>query len=289
MTLLALKKRGEQVLLENGIEEAAHDAQALLLHLLGMPFQDFLLHADREAEKGVISSYRDLIGKRAARIPLQHITGTAYFYGYEFEVSPDVLIPRFDTEILVQAALREAEELTEKKTAASRSSQEIRVLDLCTGSGCIAVSFSLECRNTRVTASDISEAALKIAKKNAERNGAEADFRKSDLFTDIPDSFDLIICNPPYIAEDEFPALSPEVREHDPFTALYGGKDGLLFYRRIIREAPEHLLPGGSLMLEIGSSQAEAVSGLMKEWGFDGIVVLRDLSGLPRVVTGRIS
>ena len=285
MTVRELVKQAEEKLLEAGIGEAANDARELMMFLKGWNLTEYLMQASgkdggAELSAADLARYREMTEKRAARIPLQHLTGKAYFYGYEFSVNPSVLIPRYDTEILVQAVLSENGGNAEGKA----------VLDLCTGSGCIACVLSLEGRFGQVDASDISEDALDTAKSNAEALGAGVRFFSGDLFSaigEVPGArYDLIVCNPPYIAETERESLDPEVRFHDPETALFGGEDGLLFYRRIITEAPAFLKPGGKLYFEIGSSEAGAVSELMRDRGFSDIRVYPDLSGKDRAVRG---
>jgi release factor glutamine methyltransferase len=230
---------------------------------------------------GKQKEYFRLIAERGKRIPLQHLTGVQEFCGLEFVVSPAVLIPRQETELLVLRACG----LLENR-------EKARVLDLCTGSGCIAVSIAHLLRGRtpeiRMTASDISAEALAVAGENARRNGTDITFVQSDLFENIEDGFDLIVSNPPYIKSSVIPSLMPEVREHDPAAALDGGEDGLYFYREISRRAPRHLSAGGWLMFEIGFDQAAEVSLLMEKSGFKDITVRKDLSGLVRIVEGRI-
>ncbi|MCD8108812.1 MAG: peptide chain release factor N(5)-glutamine methyltransferase, partial [Clostridiales bacterium] len=222
--------------------------------------------------------FRDLLEKRCRRIPLQYLTGEQEFMGLPFFVDGHVLIPRQDTELLVEEALRLLKD-TEK--------QKMRVLDLCTGSGCIAVSLKKFCPEIAVTASDISAEALCMARKNAERNDMDVLFVRSDLFSDLTGRFHMIVSNPPYIPTDIIPTLMPEVRIHEPWQALDGSADGLFFYRKILEEADRYLFPGGRLLFEIGYDQGGAVSELMREKGYTEIEAVPDLQGLDRVVKGR--
>ncbi|MBQ9563799.1 MAG: peptide chain release factor N(5)-glutamine methyltransferase [Lachnospiraceae bacterium] len=272
MTIRELREEGRKRLAAAGIEEAGNDARLLLEHALGVDYAGLLMRLGEEAPADVPARYESLIALRQKRIPLQHIVGEAPFLGLSFIVTPDVLIPRSDTEVLAEEALRHC--------------RGARVLDLCTGSGCLAVSLAVLGGCASVTGSDVSEAALGIARKNAEKYGADVRYVKSDLFEKIDGVYDLIVSNPPYIESAEIGRLQPEVRDHDPRLALDGGEDGLSFYRRICREAGAHLAPGGILAVEIGSSQAQEVARLFEENGLSGVRVIRDLSGADRVVTG---
>lgn len=231
----------------------------------------YLIQREEVPDK-LCEEYFKLIDKRRERIPLQYITGRQEFMGIDFLVNENVLIPRQDTEVLVESVLP----FVKGK----------RVLDICTGSGCIAVSLSLLGNPAKVTASDKSEAALSLARKNAERAGALVTFIKSDLFDNIEGNFDIIISNPPYISENEMKELEPEVKEHEPSMALWGGMDGLYFYRRIISASPSYLKCGGRLFFEIGYSQAHSVKRLMEQQGFSDINIVKDYAGLDRVAGG---
>lgn len=275
MTIRELLREGEADLHSAGIEESATDAWILLSERLGMDRTAYLLDGDREALPEEIEGYREWIARRAAHTPAQYLTGLAPFMGLEFAVSPAVLIPRFDTEILVEEALKEIDDRSE-------------VLDLCTGSGCIGISLA-HYAQAKVTASDISAEALSVARDNAARLGASVEFIQSDMFAAINGTYDLIVSNPPYIPPRVIDTLLPEVREKEPYAALDGGEDGLDFYRILAKESPRYLKAGGRLMVEIGSDQAESVSALLKE-NFEEIRVVKDLAGLPRVVcAGRIN
>ena len=275
MTYREFVKEAEERLKQAGIPEYEADVLELVLSVTGWDRTEYLVHRGDVLPDGQLYALSEMLKKRSLRIPVQQITGTAWFYGYRFTVTPDVLIPRYDTEILVREVL---------KTVTDR---DRTVLDLCTGSGCIAVTLKLEGGYREVLASDISEAALATAKKNAADLGAEIQYIRSDLLRKIPGKVDVIVSNPPYIAADEFPGLDPEVRDHEPRLALYGGADGLDYYRRIASEAPSHLSENGRIFFEIGAGQGEAVSAILEGKGFTEVRVTKDLAGLPRVVSGR--
>lgn len=204
---------------------------------------------------------------------MQHILGYQEFMGLRFQVTGDVLIPRQDTETLVEEVMRYLHD-------------DMCILDLCTGSGCILLSLLKYSNHCKGVGSDLSEAALKVAEGNARALGLEAEFIRSDLFERITGKFEIIVSNPPYIPSGEIPELMEEVREHDPLMALDGGKDGLFFYKKIIAHAGDYLYPGGMLFFEIGCSQGDAVSRLMRQAGYQEVSVCQDLSGLDRVVSG---
>ena len=265
---------GMQKLKEAEIGEAQLDARLLLEEVCGTDHNTLLCHGDREVSEKEEEQYRKTIEQRAQHVPLQHILGYQDFMGLRFHVNEHVLIPRQDTEILVEEAMRYLHD-------------GMRILDLCTGSGCILLSllhYSNDCEGTGV---DISKEALQVAALNAELLGIKADFLKSDLYEKVTGKFDLLVSNPPYIERKVIPTLMEEVREYDPYIALDGGEDGLDFYRRIIGGAQDYLKRGGQILMEIGSGQAQAVSELLREAGFKEIDVCRDFAGLDRVVSGR--
>lgn len=266
---------GMQKLKEAQLEEAQLDARLLLEEICGTDHNTLLCHGDREVSEKEEEQYRKTIEQRAQHVPLQHILGYQDFMGLRFQVNEHVLIPRQDTEILVEEAMRYLHD-------------GMRILDLCTGSGCILLSllhYSNDCEGTGV---DISKEALQVAALNAELLGIKADFLKSDLYEKVTGKFDLLVSNPPYIERKVIPTLMEEVREYDPYIALDGGEDGLDFYRRIIGGAQDYLKRGGQILMEIGSGQAQAVSELLREAGFKEIDVCRDFAGLDRVVSGRL-
>ena len=287
MRIRELLKKAQNTLENAGVPDPENDAMALLLHIKGWNLQDYILAS--AGESGLLSEedekeFLELIGRRAKRIPLQHLTGYADFYGYRFRVNEHVLIPRYDTEILVHTVLQENPVAAEHNNC--------HVLDLCTGSGCIAVTLKKEGGYQTVDASDIDPETVRTAAENAEKLEASVNFYTGDLFSALPAAeteeqlYDLIVSNPPYIAETERKDLEPEVVDHDPEKALFAGQDGLLFYRRIIAEAPAHLKKAGKLYLEIGYLQKGPVSQLLLEHGFRDIRVVQDLSGKDRVIRG---
>lgn len=273
MTWREALEQGVQRLTESGIDLPETECRLILCDLSGMTLGDFLIRQREQMPPDQHNAFCEIIDKRCRHIPLQHITGRAYFYGYEFKVSPDVLVPRPETELLVEEALKY---LSDGETK--------QVLDLCTGSGCIACTLSLERQQLSVDASDISEAALRIAKENADRLYAKVRFIQSDLLDDIPTLYDLIVSNPPYIRTKDIDALMPEVRDHDPVSALDGGEDGLVFYKRIAADAKQYLKPNGILMMEIGADQSEDVSDVLAKNGWTEITVIQDYNGLDRIV-----
>ncbi len=275
MTLKELYDAGTDVLDENGIESPETDAFYLLEHVTGIDMSRYLLQKGMAVSGEMQREYMRLIDIRAAHVPYQYITGTAPFMGYMFKVTPDVLIPRFDTETLCEEA-------------AGLIKGEMKVLDMCTGSGCIAVALKLMCPEATFTACDISEKALDVARENARINGADMKFVQGDLFGNLGgEKYDLIVSNPPYVTAGEYKTLSPEVRDHEPEGALTAGEDGLDIYRRLIPEAKEHLIPGGYLLMEIGCAQGIPVRNLMEEAGFKDVKIIKDLAGLDRVAGGR--
>lgn len=266
---------GMQKLKEAEIGEAQLDARLLLEEVCGTDHNTLLCHGDREMSEAEEEQYRRALEQRAVHVPLQHLLGYQDFMGLRFQVNEHVLIPRQDTEILVEEAMRYLHD-------------GMRILDLCTGSGCILLSllhYSNDCEGVGV---DISQEALRVAAQNAELLDIKADFLKSDLYEKVTGKFDLLVSNPPYIERKVIPTLMEEVREYDPYIALDGGEDGLDFYRRIIGGAQDYLKRGGQILMEIGSGQAQVVSELLREAGFKEIDVCRDFAGLDRVVSGRL-
>jgi release factor glutamine methyltransferase len=260
---------------------ALRDAELLLMHTTHLTKADLLTHPERELTERQSEHFQAAILRRARHEPVQHITGTQEFYGRTFIVNRLVLIPRPETEHLVEAALAIA-------PAPSRI-RPLRILDIGTGSGILAITLALELPHATVTATDISAAALAVAQQNARALGA-ADrirFAVSDLFAAFSDTlpnderFDCIVSNPPYVSTSE--ALEPQVRDYEPAAALYAGAEGLAIYRRLIPEAFARLEPGGHLLLEIGHSQREALHHLLAHTRFDGIRFIDDLQGIPRV------
>lgn len=269
-------KEGEERLIGAGISEGKYDAWALMEFAFDMEKSYYFLHEDDRIEEEQSEKYRKLIAEREKRIPLQQILGSAWFMGYEFYVNDQVLIPRFDTEILVEEAGKHLK-------------PGMQILDLCTGSGCILLSLLAEHKNLQIngTGADISSRALAVAKENRKRLNVQADFVESDLFSEIRGSYHMITSNPPYIVTGEIEKLMPEVRDHEPHLALDGKEDGLYFYRKIVEQAPSYLEPDGWLCLEIGYDQGEALKRMMEQSGYENIQIVKDLAGLDRVVTGQ--
>lgn len=270
-TYASALRYGKKYLADRQIENSGGDAWYLMEYVWGIDRNYYFLHSDDIIEQKDEERYRDLLQKRGSHIPLQHLTGTCDFMGLTFQVNDQVLIPRQDTETLVESAL-------------SRLKEGDRALDLCTGSGCIILSLEKLGPGIRGLGADISAAALAVAKRNRDSLGLESDFCISDLFEGIEGVFDIIVSNPPYIASGKIPGLMEEVRGFEPLLALDGGADGLDFYRRIIKDARDFLKPGGWLGLEIGYDQREAVEELLRRQGFIKTETLQDLAGLDRTV-----
>lgn len=268
-----LVEEGQRRLAAAGVEEAAVDAWLLFSYDKKVDRTWYLLNRTKAASGEEQEVYLKLIARRCERVPLQHITGEQEFMGLPFRVTPDVLIPRQDTEVLVEECLRHL-------------APGNIFLDLCTGSGCILVSLLHYAKGTFGTGADLSGKALAVAKGNVEANGVEARLVQGDLFEPVTGTFDLIVSNPPYIASAEIETLAPEVREHEPRMALDGTADGLFFYKRIVQESPSYLKEGGWLCMEIGYDQGAAVQQLMEARGFVTVSVIKDLAGLDRVVSG---
>lgn len=278
MTYRECYEQGCRTLQAAGIEEAALDARLLLEAVCGTDRNDLLVHGEQPVAPEAEEKYLNWIRQRAEHIPLQQLTGEQGFMGLTFSVNEHVLIPRQDTEILVEEVLKELHD-------------GMRVLDMCTGSGCILLSllhYSNDCEGLGV---DLSAEALEVAGRNVLKvltpeKAEHAHFLQSDLFEKVEGKFEIIVSNPPYIASAEVEKLMPEVRDHEPRMALYGTEDGLYFYRRIIEEAGKHLVSSGMLFFEIGYDQGQAVSELMRTEGYCEVQVVQDYAGLDRVVFG---
>lgn len=284
-----LVKEGEYRLAKAFCMDAKIDAEELYCFLTGMDKVALFLRANEEVDPETEKKYFDLIARRAERIPLQHITGTQEFMGHTFKVSPDVLIPRQDTETLVEEAARTIQSTPKERLTFMeklRGVKEWDVLDLCCGSGAIGISLAKICSNIKVTASDISSAAIKVATENADNLRAKIKFVEGDMF--VPHAgkkFDMIVSNPPYIRTAMISILQEEVKTHEPLGALDGGRDGLEFYKIIVAKAADYLKPGGFLMLEIGHDQGEDLRKMLKDDGrYTPAEVIKDLPGKDRVV-----
>ena len=284
MTLGQLLAEGTARLESAGIGEAALDARYLLMEAFGLSAGSFLIRRmDEVRDEEAKLRFEEMLEKRCRRIPLQYILGSQMFMGLEFQVDERVLIPRQDTEDLVELILREHPE------------KEKKILDMCTGSGCIAISLAKLGGYHQVTAVDISEGALEVTKKNADRLIPDAPFdriqsnlyeKEEEIRKKAADGYEVIVSNPPYIPTEVIEGLQPEVRDFEPKLALDGTADGLHFYRILARESGRFLKKGGSLYLEIGHDQGEAVSGLLESAGYREIRVIKDTPGLDRIVTG---
>lgn len=264
---------GDELLTSKGIVDAKWDAWLLLENVCGIDRNFYYTHMNDVLTEKQKNRYEEALLKRMTHVPVQYITGEQEFMGLRFFVNPHVLIPRQDTEILVEEALKKIK-------------PDMAVLDLCTGSGCIIISIAKQV-SVRAYASDISRQALLTAKENMKLHGVFVELIESDLFDKIEGSFDVIISNPPYIPTKEIEGLMPEVKEFEPFNALDGKEDGLWFYKRIIEGAFQYLKSGGYLMFEIGYDQGEKVFDLMQLNGYQEIEILQDLAGLDRVVIGK--
>lgn len=273
---------GRETLLEAQIPDATWDAETLFDYALGCNRTSRLLKANQVLSGEEEQRYRDCIEKREKHVPLQYITGEQEFMGLPFYVNQNVLIPRQDTECLVELVLKHIYDGVDS----------VRVLDMCTGSGCIGISIAKLAlkggKKAEVTCTDISPEVLQVAKKNAKLNEVEISFAESDLFEKLSDKFHIIVSNPPYITKVEMEELMPEVREYEPEKALYGMEDGLYFYREIVKQASKFLEENGMLFFEIGCNQGDSVSRLMQQAGFHDVRVEKDLAGLDRIVYGRI-
>lgn len=278
MTYRECYEQGCRTLQAAGIEEAILDARLLLEAVCGTDRNDLLVHGEQPVAPQAEEKYLNWIRQRAEHIPLQQLTGEQDFMGLTFSVNEHVLIPRQDTETLVEEVLKELHD-------------GMRVLDMCTGSGCILLSlmhYSNDCEGLGV---DLSAEALEVAERNVLKvltpeKAEHVQFLQSDLFEKLEDKFEIIVSNPPYIASAEVEKLMPEVRDHEPRMALDGTEDGLYFYRRIIEEAGKHLVSSGMLFFEIGYDQGQAVSELMRAQGYREVQVVQDYAGLDRVVFG---
>ena len=266
---------GIRILELAGKEEAEKDAWLLLSKECKMNRTAYYMHMKDEILPEQLNEYKGLIKKRAERVPLQYITGEQEFMGLTFHVNSNVLIPRQDTETLVEEAIKLVE-------------PGMSILDMCTGSGCIIISILKKCSGIQGTGSDISKQALNVAKKNAKLNNVAVDFERSDMFENLSDKYDMIVSNPPYIRSDVVPTLMPEVCEFEPLDALDGHEDGLYFYRKIIKECKSFLKEDGKILFEIGNDQGQAVSDMLTYAGFRNVGVIKDLAHNDRVVVGML-
>ncbi|MEZ5871133.1 MAG: peptide chain release factor N(5)-glutamine methyltransferase [Nitratireductor sp.] len=265
-----------------GIDEPRSDARRLLQHAGGVDHARLISLWSTECPSEVAGRFQHFVERRSRGEPVSRIVGRREFFGLDFEVSPDVLDPRADTELLVEMAIREL--------AGSDTATAIRFCDIGTGSGAVAVALLKQLPNATCVAVDVSHQALEVALRNAMRHGVgdRIEFCHGNYLEPLQGSFDLLVSNPPYIASHEIESLSREVREHDPALALDGGKDGLDAYRAILGGARQVLKPDGLILLEIGHDQPQSVSAIAADCGFDNIVVHKDMAGHDRVITARL-
>lgn len=283
------KERSYKELLEYGkvrlqeaeIEEYALDAWLLLEYVFQVSRTWYFVHENEMADTEKAEQYLEYIGERSRHVPLQQLTGEAYFYGMKFYVNEDVLIPRQDTEVLVEEVLK-----LSRTVFPEEKRKHLNILDVCTGSGCILLSLLSNLENAVGTGVDLSEKALNVARINGRNLGIQAEWIHSNLFDKVQGKYDMIVSNPPYIKTSVIGELMDEVKYHEPKMALDGREDGLYFYRAMIREAEEYLNQGGILAFEIGYDQGESVSRLMRDQGYSQVQVIPDLAGLDRCVTG---
>ncbi len=264
---------------ENGVPDAKNDAYLLAERAFNISRAEYYANPGRKAKNRDLLTYQKFLERRAKREPLQYILGTVEFMGMNFNVQKGVLIPRQDTETLVEKAVLYIE----------NSPKELSVLDMCTGSGCIAVSIEKMCHCGSVDAVDVSKEALDIAKENSKKNNSSVRFICSNLWEDVEGKYDLVVSNPPYIKRKDIGNLMSEVKDYEPVISLDGGEDGLDFYRRITRGALCHMSDNGTIMYEIGYNQADQVADILMEYGFYDIEVTKDLSGNNRVISAKRS
>ena len=268
-------QEGEKILQEAGIVDAKNDAWLLLAMVCKVDHTYYYMHMEEELMSEQQDEYRVVIRKRAEHVPLQYITGEQEFMGLPFKVNSNVLIPRQDTETLVEEALKVIR-------------PGMKVLDMCTGSGCILISILKNVLNVEGVGCDISKQALIVAKENAKLNNVVATFERSDLFDHVTETFDVIVSNPPYIRTEEIATLMPEVCQFEPVGALDGKEDGLFFYRKMIAESSKYLNPNGVILFEIGYDQGQDVFLMLKEAGYQDVQIVKDLAQNDRVVIGRL-
>ncbi len=279
MTILEVIQRSVDYLGKHGVDSPRLQVELLLAHVLRLPRMRLYLEFERVLTESELAALRELVKRRGQREPLQHLVGSVSFCGFELMVNRHVLVPRPETELLAEQAWN---------FLSSVGPQTPVALDLCTGSGCLAIALAMKCPLAVVHAADLSAEALTVARANAGRHSASSriTFHEGDLFAPLPVElkFDLIVSNPPYIRADEIAMLEPEVRDHDPRAALDGGADGLVFYRRIAAESASRLRLGGWLMAEFGDGQAETIREIFTSSGWRVREILSDLNGKPRIM-----
>ncbi len=279
-----LLQYGRNALVQSGNEYAKYESKVLLEETTGINYMRMLLCMEEEVSQENEKRYRELIERRCKHYPLQYMLGYTHFMDYTFLVNEDVLIPRNDTEILVEAA----NAILKKVGKAGDEKPDYDLLDLCCGSGCIGISLKLYNQEIDVTLCDISAKALAVTKDNLDKYGISGKILESDLFSRVSGKYNMIVSNPPYIERNEIEDLMEEVRDYEPRLALDGGEDGLDFYRKIVSQAKHYLKEEGYLIFEIGYNQGAAVTSLMEKSGFLEVVVKKDYGGLDRVVIGHL-
>lgn len=285
MTLKEVRENIQKRLKKVEIEDFEYETWMLLEWKLHIDRAEYFMNPEKMVSSQDWKQLELVLKERERRVPLQYLMGSCEFMGYPFAVDERVLIPRQDTECLVELAI----ENIRKIPADTGGRQAVcKVLDLCTGSGCIGISVKLLCPEVEVTLADISPGALEVAKQNAKKLGADVEIIQGDLFESIQGAYDCILSNPPYIPSAVIEGLMPEVKEYEPRLALDGTEDGLFFYRKIAKEAIGYLRPGGFLLFEIGQEQGEALLSIMKEQGFAETEIKKDLAGLDRIAVGRL-
>ncbi len=278
-----LVKQGQRKLFKAGIMDSDLDAWILVEKICNISRTEYFVKMHDEVPEEMVEQYFAAIDKRITHYPIQYIIGEWSFMGLPFKVNENVLVPRQDTEVLVEKAMRIIRE-----EMPDPDKKEIRILDMCTGSGCIGISLAKNFQNVFVVGADISKGALEIAKENAELNGVNnIEFIESDLYSKVQGKFDILISNPPYIKSADIEELMSEVKDYEPRIALDGSEDGLEFYRRIIEKGKEFIKEDGYILFEIGYDQREQVKELLREKGYSDIEALKDFAGNDRVVLGK--
>jgi release factor glutamine methyltransferase len=279
VTIAETLKEASEQLRAASVANDLLDAQTLLAEALGQDRTHLIINFNQQVSEEVQSKFQAMIRRRATHEPLQYITGRQAFFGLDFEVTPDVLIPRPETELIVEETIRLAQQNTILNPM---------IVDVCAGSGCIAVSLARELNGARVIASDISVPALRVARRNAARHGLEhqVHFVASDLLDALAEEnfADFILSNPPYVSEEEMPTLQCEVRDWEPHLALTDSRDGLSFYRRLLKDAASRLKPGAYLICEMGYTQSESIVGMIDRKVWAEPRLLDDLQGIPRTI-----
>ena len=293
MTIRDILTNIRERLQKAGIEDFEYESWVLLEWKLHIDRAEFYMNPNGEVKQELLEDLEEVLLKREQRVPLQYLMGECEFMGFDFSVDERVLIPRQDTECLVELAVEDIRNVKTQNrcefnnAADQKNEQKVKVLDLCTGSGCIGISVAKLCPDTEVTLADISEGALSVAKKNAQNLDAGVTLIKGNLFENIEGRFDYILSNPPYIPSQVIQGLMPEVKDHEPRMALDGEPDGLKFYRILAEEGKKYLKNGGSIYMEIGWDQAKDVTEIFEAMGFSGLRTVRDMAGNDRVVCAR--